>query len=336
MTAGHFRQSGLYLAVCVLAVTTALAPARSQSQEAAGTAMVHGYVRDSSGRPVVNATVFLQPATRTETIATQSQITHTDSEGAFRFAGLREGAYTLRAEMNGYGEATLGPVSLAQKETKKIDLGLVSPKASQPQSALPGTPATGKLAQAPEFLDEPQFTVAGVMQATNSAGHGSDTVLRTTEALAKATVSLSKESAVSSRVATSAATESSLRDAVARDPENLEANRRLGKLLVDSGKAAEGVPYLERAARLNPGDDDNSYIWHSPMPTLEIPTVRARRLARCFFVRIRRIRGGPNFITCWATSRRSSAIHWRRFASTNARRNSIPVNLICSIGEPNC
>jgi len=284
VTAGHFRQSGLYLAVCVLAVTTALAPARSQSQEAAGTAMVHGYVRDSSGRPVVNATVFLQPATRTETIATQSQITHTDSEGAFRFAGLREGAYTLRAEMNGYGEATLGPVSLAQKETKKIDLGLVSPKASQPQSALPGTPATGKLAQAPEFLDEPQFTVAGVMQATNSAGHGSDTVLRTTEALAKATVSLSKESAVSSRVATSAATESSLRDAVARDPENLEANRRLGKLLVDSGKAAEGVPYLERAARLNPGDDDNSYDLALAYADAGNPD-RARTQARALLLR---------------------------------------------------
>jgi tetratricopeptide (TPR) repeat protein len=262
VTTGYFGQTGVYVAVCVLAVMAALAPARAQS-EPTGTAImqgtVQGYVRDSRGRPVANATVFLQLATGTETLATQSQITHTDSEGAYRFAALREGAYTLRAEMNGYGAAIVGPVSLAQKETKKIDLGLVSPKASQPQSALPGTPATEKLAQAPEFFDEPQFTVAGVTQATNSGGHGSDTVLRTTEALAKATVSLSKESAVSSRAATSAATESSLRDAVAREPENFEANRRLGKLLVDNGKSMEGVPYLERAARLNPGDDDNSY-----------------------------------------------------------------------------
>jgi tetratricopeptide (TPR) repeat protein len=268
VTTGHFRQTGIYVAVCVLAVMAALAAGRAQSQESAGAAMVQGtlqgtvqgYVRDSSGRPVANATVFLQLATGTETLATQTRITHTDSEGAYRFAALREGAYTLHAEMNGYGGPIVGPVSLAPKETRKIDLALVSTKASGPQNALPATAATEKPgARAPEFFDEPQFTVAGVTQATNSGGHGSDIVLRTTEALAKATVSLSKESAGSSRATLSAATESSLRDAVARDPENVDANRRLGKLLVDNGKSMEGVPYLERAARLNPGDDDNSY-----------------------------------------------------------------------------
>jgi tetratricopeptide (TPR) repeat protein len=284
VTSGHFGQTGICAAVCVVAVMAALASAQAQSQEPAGTAMVQGYVRDSSGRPVVNATVFLQLATGTQLLAAQRQITHTDSEGAYRFAALREGSYTLRAEMNGYGEAIIGPVSLAPKETKKIDLGLVSPKASQPQSALPGTPATEKLAQAPEFFDEPQFTVAGVTQATNSGGHGSDTVLRATEALAKATVSLSKESAVSSRPATSAATKSSLRDAVARDPENFEANRRLGKSLVDNGKSTEAVPYLERAARLNPGDDDNSYELALAYADAGNPD-RARTQARALLLR---------------------------------------------------
>jgi tetratricopeptide (TPR) repeat protein len=155
--------------------------------------------------------------------------------------------------MNGYDETIVDPVSLAQQETKRIDLTLESTKASTSQSAPPVKPATGKPSeQTPEFFDEPQFTVAGVTQATNSGGHGSDTVLRTTEALAKATVSLSKESAGSSSEAVSAATESSLRDAVARQPENFEANRQLGKSLVDNGKAAEGLPYLERASRLKP------------------------------------------------------------------------------------
>ena len=125
----------------------------------------------------------------------------------------------------------------------------------------PVKPATGKPnEQTPEFFDEPQFTVAGVTQATNSGGHGSDTVLRTTEALAKATVLLSKESAGSSTAAASAAAESSLRDAVAREPENFEANRQLGKLLVDNGRAAEGVPYLERASQRNPGDPELHHL----------------------------------------------------------------------------
>jgi tetratricopeptide (TPR) repeat protein len=284
VTTGHFGQTGTWVAGCVLAVMAALAPAQAQPQEPTGTATVLGYVRDSSGRPVANATVFLQPATATESSATRVQITHTDSEGAYRFAALREGAYTLRAEIKGYGSPIVGPVSLAPKEAKTIDLALASTKASEPQSALPGTPATGKFAPAPEFFDEPQFTVAGVTQATNSGGHGSDTVLRTTEALAKATVSLSKESAVSSRVATSAATESSLRDAVARDPENFEANRRLGKLLVDNGRAAEGVPYLERAVRLTSGDDDNSYELALAYADAGNPE-RARTQARALLLR---------------------------------------------------
>jgi tetratricopeptide (TPR) repeat protein len=238
----------------------ALAPARAQSQEPAGNVTlqgtVQGYVRDSSGRPLANATVFLEFATGTETLAIQTQITHTDSDGAYRLAALRAGAYTLRAEMNGYGETIVGPVSLAQKETKKIDLALVSAKASEPGNPLPGTTKRKKPAQAPEFFDEPQFTVAGVTQATNSGGHGSDVVLRNTEALAKATASLSEESTESSGATASAATEASLRNAVTHESENFEANRKLGKFLSDNGKAAEAVPYVERASRLNPADPE--------------------------------------------------------------------------------
>jgi len=265
VTSGHFGQTATHVAACILAMMAALAPDQAQSQEPAGAASsqgtVQGYVRDSSSKPVVNATVVLQLATGTETPATPAQITHTDSEGAYRFAALRAGAYTLRAGMSGDGEAIVGPVNLAQQQTLKIDLALVPMKASEPQSAPAGTAAAGKPSpQAPEFFDEPQFTVAGVTQATNSGGHGSDIVLRTTEALARATVSLSKESAGSSRAATSAATESSLRDAVAREPENFEANRRLGEFLADNEKAAEAVPFLKRASLLNPGDPESHHL----------------------------------------------------------------------------
>jgi tetratricopeptide (TPR) repeat protein len=261
----HFGQTRIYLAGCVLAVMAAVAPVRAQSREPASAATaqatLQGRVRDSTGTPVANVAVFLQIATGEQTRTTQADITHTDMDGKYRFTAVRAGAYTLRAAMNGYGEAIVGPVNLGQKEMKDIDLTLISAKASTSQNASPAKPVTGKpREQIPEFFDEPQFTVAGVTQATNSGGHGSDTVLRTTEALAKATVSLRKESAGSSTAATSTATESSLRDAVAREPENFEANRRLGKLLVDNGRAAEGVPYLERASRLNPRDPELHHL----------------------------------------------------------------------------
>src|SRR5258706_16389030 len=78
------------------------------------------------------------------------------------------------------------------------------PKRSASDVASPGTP---------QFYDEPQFTVAGVADATNLGGHGSDTVVRTKEALAKDTASLSKPAARGISAASSA-DEKSLRQAV--------------------------------------------------------------------------------------------------------------------------
>jgi tetratricopeptide (TPR) repeat protein len=249
---GRIARTGIFVAACVLAVTGAPAqsqdPARNATSHGSSQESLHdtlqgalqGYVRDSSGRPVANATVFLQPATGTETPSAPVRTTHADAAGVFRFSGLREGSYILRAEMSGYDQTIVGPVSLAPKETKKIDLTLVPTKAS------------GAKAPAPEFFDEPQFTVAGVTQATSAGGHGSDTVLRTTEALARATVSLSKEPAASSSTAPSAASESTLRDAVARNPKDAELHHRLGDVEEKSGNPLEAVREYQRAAELDP------------------------------------------------------------------------------------
>jgi Flp pilus assembly protein TadD len=257
VTTGHFARTIIRATVCILAVIVTLTPVRAQSQDAGETsqATVQGHVHDASGSSVAGATVFLQLVTATEN-STPPHITNTDSAGAYRFVGLRAGTYTLRVERNGYAELVFGPIDLASKETKKVDLALVSSKTSEAYDALPrtmkGTPKT----QAPEFFDEPQFTVAGVTSASNSGGHGSDTVLRTSEALARATVSLSKESTDNPGTATSAAMEASLRDAVTRKPEDFEANRQLGKFLINNGKTTEATPYLKRASLIKPDDPE--------------------------------------------------------------------------------
>ena len=85
----------------------------------------------------------------------------------------------LRAEMAGYSSAEAGPCVLGAGETKRLDLTLVSSGASQ-------TSASNKpVAGSPEFFDEPKFTVAGVTDGTNLGGHGSNTIVRTKESLAK-------------------------------------------------------------------------------------------------------------------------------------------------------
>jgi tetratricopeptide (TPR) repeat protein len=239
------------LATFVLAVTALFAPCMVQGQsvqeqaESAGTATLHGLVRDSSGRPVASAIVCLQAKD------TQTLTARTDAAGAYRFSALGPGVYNLRAEMAGYGDVILSSVVLGQKESRTIDFTLESAKASEPPSSSAGRP---------EFFDEPHFTVAGVTDTTNLGGHGSDTIVKNREALAQATVSLSKQSPGSSQpISYNAATERSLREAVEHQPRSFGANHQLGKRLVDEGKAGEALRYLEQASRLNPGDYDNAY-----------------------------------------------------------------------------
>jgi tetratricopeptide (TPR) repeat protein len=206
-------------------------------------AALQGIVRDSHGHPLDGAKVSLMA----NDAVTLTVNTHGD--GAYRFSSMRPGEYVLRAEKIGYVNATLGPFAVAQNESRTVDLTLASAKASQ------------KSADAsPAFFDEPHFTVAGVTDTTNLGGHGSDTVVRNREALAKATASLSNTPSASPPLSpANTAAEKRLRETLARQPADFDANYQLGKLLVDGGKAAEGLVYLERASQLNPADYDNSY-----------------------------------------------------------------------------
>jgi tetratricopeptide (TPR) repeat protein len=125
---------------------------------------LQGFVHDSQGKPVAAATVQLK-------IAGQTFTALTDARGNYRFGPLRAGSYTLHASETGLGEADVGPFSLEQQESKKVDLLLTS--SAQPQ-----------------FFDEPTFIVAGVTDPSLRGGHGSDPVFRSAEALAKSTASL--------------------------------------------------------------------------------------------------------------------------------------------------
>ena len=210
---------------------------------------LQGSVFDSRGRPVAGATIYIQLKGEMQTLTAV-----TDSTGKYRFPGLGAGVYTLHAEMSGYENATHDPISLGPKDTKKIDLTLGTAKAAGAASSAEGTSTTGK----PEFFDEPAFTVAGVTDTTNLGGHGSNTIVRSKESLAREAAALSKESTPSASPV--AETEKSLRDAAERQPEDFEANQRIGKLLVNEGKSSEAIPYLERASRLHAADYENTYL----------------------------------------------------------------------------
>jgi tetratricopeptide (TPR) repeat protein len=218
--------------------------AREQAAPPAG-ATLQGVVRDSDHRPVTGASVTLQGKDA------PAVTVRTDSAGAYRYSGVREGSYTLRAEMIRYVAATVVPVTLARNESKTIDLTLESEIVSKAQNSS---------AETPQFFDEPHFTVAGVTDSTNLGGHGSDTIVRNREAVAKVATSMGKQPEIVPKFnASNAAIEQSLRDAVERQPASFAANLQLGKVLVENGKAKEALAYLERASQLIPGDYESAY-----------------------------------------------------------------------------
>jgi tetratricopeptide (TPR) repeat protein len=223
---------------------------------------LQGFVRDSTGKPVANVAVTLLsdlPALNTQKSVSSYHINYSSSDGAYHFGDLAPGIYTLLAAVEGYDTVASEPVKLTSGETKDLDLVLGVRKAAAGVDSH-GTPGN-QILSTPEFFDEPQFTVAGVTAGTNAGGHGSDTVLRTTEALAKATTSLSKDAAANYAPGTpssetSAVREESLRKILANDPKNVEANQEFGTLLVAKGKIVAAVPYLQLASQSRP-DDSN-------------------------------------------------------------------------------
>lgn len=207
-------------------------------------ASLAGIVRDFQGRPKQGVKISLE-----EKAGERPRTTVSDSSGEFQFDDVPTGTYVLKGEL-AEAKATAW-VSLAAGESKKVDLKLG--KASESAS-----PATG----APDFYDEPQFTVAGVSQGTNSGGHGSDAVLRTTESLAKATTTLGNEGTKSFRELPPE-TEQSLRAAVDRLPDNFQANYDLGRALADAGRDAEALPLLHKAAKNQPaGVSEQAELHH--------------------------------------------------------------------------
>ena len=236
-----FRIAVAIGALTSLAVFCSVVQAQSRDG-AAGS--VQGTVRDSQKHPIAAALVRLQMNGGASTATTT-----TGSDGAYLFPSLNQGTYTVRAEIAGYDDATVAPFQIKSGETKRIDLEFGPPKST-----------TSTNSNQPEFFDEPTFTVAGVSDTTNFGGHGSDTVVRTTEKLAKETLSLSgKAPNPASTPPATGATEKVLRESLKQNPESFDANYKLGTYLVAGDRSREGLPFLEKASSLNPANYESAY-----------------------------------------------------------------------------
>ncbi len=210
----------------VLIVLTLLVPAIQA-------ATIHGCVKDASGHPVPNAT--LQLAGQTITV-------RTDAAGNYQIRELPKGSYSVRASASN-SSASSGPFQLDENDTKKIDLILQ-----------------------PDFFDEPNFVVAGVTAGNYQGGHGSDVVLRSTDALRK---DLSVKSAPAESV-------ESIQQALTRDPNNSALHHQLGDAEDLAGHPLVAVREYQRAAELD-ATEPHLFDWaaellshHADAPSTEV------------------------------------------------------------------
>lgn len=193
---------------------------------------LRGTIQDEHGKAIPDVVVQLKAED-----SSRNLITRTDAQGQYLFAELPGAVYSLRATKGGYRNWEVVSLFLAAKDAKIVDLRLSS-------AARPDSP------QAPQFFDQPKFTVSGVTDTTSLGGHGSDTIVKARDTFAKDTAGLGKSSGASSSDVS--ARENALRQRVERQPKDLDANRQLGELLLESERSPAALPYLERAAAANP------------------------------------------------------------------------------------
>jgi tetratricopeptide (TPR) repeat protein len=212
----------------------------AQGHATPGSATIRGIVRDAHQQAVSAALVTLQSGSQA------AHTTHTDAHGIYEFASLPAGTYSLRAEISTLGIASSAPITLADNETKALDLVLAAP-ASASKNA--------------EFYDEPTFTVAGVSESTGAGVHGSTTTMRNADSLAKSTATLAQGShlAQKSSVADPAATAQRLRKEIANN-DQAELHNRLGHAEEELGHSFEALQSFQRAAEMDP-TEGNLFDW---------------------------------------------------------------------------
>jgi tetratricopeptide (TPR) repeat protein len=233
-------------------ISTATAVAQQAPPQHSEVPTIQGSVLDAAGKPVGDASVRLEKASARNHVETK-----TNAAGAFEFTALPTGSYTLTAEKSGLRSRSAPTIALSEGDRKHIDLVLENSGDGQPHTA------ASSQTQTMGFSDNPNFTVAGVTDWTAVGGHGSDSILRTSEDLARETLALRPQGAGQSTSGRSTGankadeSESKLRAALASAPGSFAANHQLGQFYLQAGRYREALPLLEASYRIDPANDDN-------------------------------------------------------------------------------
>jgi Flp pilus assembly protein TadD len=232
-------------------------------------ATVQGTIRDTAGKPVAVATVLLEEKGGSWKVEAK-----TNAAGAFMLSASHPGTYTMRAKKSGWHDGVIDSLVLSPGDRKHVDLVLATLQSTNPDSPA-STPPANSSPSAMEFNDEPNFTVAGVTDWSNLGLHGSAASSKTSESLAKETLSLKSsgteivptrksdepyEVALTYRARGDfASARDEVRKALAK-ADDAEGHRLLGELDERLDDPLDAVREYEKAARLDPGEQ-NYFEW---------------------------------------------------------------------------
>lgn len=203
---------------------------------------IEGVVFAGQG-PVAGAMVKLEP----ENVAGAIEA-NTNTAGKFVFSGLRAGKYRIVARKEGMQSREMEVVVSVKGEQKGINLHLENARLPHPG---PGTRVSSSQV---EFADSPDFTVAGITDWTAVGGHGSDSILRTSEALARDTRALEPEGQEAGVPS----------DKGSAKVSKAKAHRLAAELDEKQGRPLAAVHEFEQAARLDPSEQ-NYFEWGSEL-----------------------------------------------------------------------
>jgi len=228
------------LAVAVLLGLTAGAQSASQQSEGA---TIRGMVHSLGGQPVGDAEVRLE-----QKGVEGAAHTRTNAAGAFTFSSIKTGTYELSAAKAGLHSRATEVTASTRSDATPVDLVLEDAETAKAQSR------GASPAQAMEFADKPNFTVAAVTDWTAAGGHGSDSILRTSEALTRETVALKPDDAGHGGAGHDGAGAGHGGD----------AHRLAGEADEKRGDPLAAVHEFEKAAREDPSEQ-NYFEWGSEL-----------------------------------------------------------------------
>ena len=217
---------------------------------------IQGNVLNSAGTSMGDAQVWLEQEGTLKHVETT-----TNAAGIFTFTDLPPGRYRLSAQKS--GQKSHGTVVLASSKGDRKNIDLILEVSAEIRSD--PSPSSASPTQAMEFSDKPNFTIAGVTDWTAVGGHGSDSALRTSEDLARETLTLKPEGSNGPRSASLGdagkenESESKLRAALANSPRSFDGNHQLGEFYFHVGRYRDSIPLLQAAYQIDPTMDNNTY-----------------------------------------------------------------------------